>query len=235
MIKTKRLLPACVLLILSASVHRLAAQTLSIGPASLGTITHQYQNMMGQGTDSQALSFSTPAVQLINYDTIQVAVSAPAGEAWNISYDGQGLNNASLEFDLNFGNGFSGPGATINSSSVQFDLVSGSSADLSSSLNYKFVPNAGYGFQMGYRFNVSGDVAFTGFTATISYDNSTLAATALADYLDSAFSYSYNMSDPSASDPGQLLTVQAAPEPSTMALVGVGGFGFALLRLWRRR
>ena len=221
---------ACLLLTLSLVGHRLGAQTLSLSPTSMGSISHAYSQLEG-GYDQQPLTFGTPSVQLVNYTTIQVSVNAPAGEAWNVSYNGQGLDTAYLYFYIYYNNSFSSPWASVTSGNLQFDFVNGSSASLS---NFGYdnygVPNSGDRFDMNTGYNVVSDFSFTGFTATITFDNSTLAAAALNNFFDSSLSYEYLPSNFQAPDPGALLTLEATPEPSVMAFIGLGGIGIYLMR-----
>ena len=187
------------------------------------------------GDDQQSFTFATPSVQLINYNTIQVSVNAPAGEAWNVSYNGQGFNYASLRYDIYYNNGFGAPFASITSSSLQFNFVNGSVASLGSYSDGSLVPNGGDRFDMSMSYNVTGDFSFSGFTATIVFDNSTLSAASLSSFDASYLDYQYQPSNFSAPDPGPVLTLQTVPEPSSITFIGFGLSALGVLTLYRRR
>lgn len=224
-------LNAVLLLFLVLAAPRLSAQTLDLSPTSIDSLTHSYDSFMG-GMDSQSFTFGTPSVDLVNYNTILVSVTAPAGEAWNIAYNGEGLGYAYLNFTLDYNNTFSSPWANVTSGSLQFDYVNGSSASLDNFNNNTYaMPDSGDRFQMMMTYNVVSDFSFTGFTASITCDNSTLATAALTSFFDSTFTYEYEPGDFNAPDPGALLTLQLVPEPSSIALFGVGILAaFALIR-----
>jgi hypothetical protein len=207
----------------------LVAQTLSLTPTSIGGITHSFLGGPEGGEDDQALTFASPSVQLVNYDTVEVSVAAPAGEAWNVAYTGQGFNSATIRLSVYFGNGFGGPYDSITSGNWQFDFVNGSGSSFSGSLaNNSAIPDSADQLFFDLYQNVASDFSFTGVTATITFDNSTLAANALTSFNYAQLSYTYEPSNFSAPDPGQELTLQPTPEPSTLALIGLGGFGFLM-------
>lgn len=219
-------LPVGLLLFCTLTAHRLAAQTLSFSPTSIGSIAHNYVSGMGSGDDSQSFTFGTPSVDLVNYNTILVSVSAPVGEDWNIAYNGEGLSSASLYFTLNYNNSFSQPWASVTSGSLQFTYVNGGAASLNNFNNNTYaMPDSGDRFNLSLGYDVVGDLSFTSFTAAITYDNSTLAAAALTAFYDSSLTYQYQPSNFNAPDPGSLLTLQAVPEPPGLTLVGVGLMG----------
>lgn len=216
------------------AANHLSAQTLSLSPSSIDSLTHSYPGMGMGGDDQQSFTFGTPSVDLINFNTVQVSVNAPAGEAWNIAYNGEGLSSASLNFNLSYNNSFSTPWATITGGSLQFNYVNGSSASLTSFSNNQYaMPDSGDRFDMSLGYNVVGDLSFTSFTAIMTYDNSTLATAALSAFANSRLDYQYQPSNPSAPDPGALLTLQAVPEPSMMAFIGLSGLG-AIMMVRRR-
>lgn len=226
---------AGLLLLLAFATWHLAAQTLSLSPTSIGGITHSYFGDEGMGEDAQPFTFGTPAVELADYDTIEVTVSAPEGEVWNISYSGQGLDTASLLFTVAYNNSFSEPWADVTSSSWQLDYASGSSANVDNFNNNAYaVPDSGDRFDLEMAYNVTGDLSFTGFTASITFDNSTLATAALTDFSSSLLDYQYELSDSSAPDPGMLMTLQEeeVPEPPAIAFLGLGLTG---MLVWIRR
>ena len=221
----------CVLLL---GGQGLAAQTLDLSPTAIGSLSHNYFGMGMGGDDYQAFTFGTPSVELQNYDTIIVSVIAPAGEAWNISYSGQGLGQATLSFSLDYNNSFSQPWAAVTSGSLQFDYITGSSGSVNNFYNNIYaMPDSGDRFDMSLSYDVVGDLSFTGFTASITYNNSTLAAAALTSFNDSTLDYQYQPSDFNAPDSGPLLTLQSVPEPSTVAFIVLGSVG-AIVMLRRR-
>lgn len=207
------------------------AQTLSLTPTPIGSISHENDE---EYEDAQALTLTSPSVQLINYDTVQVSVSAPAGEAWNVAYTGQGFDFADIRLSVYFGNGFGNPFDSITSGNWQFDYVNGSSASLGGNfVNNSAIPDSADQLFFDLYQNVVSDFSFTGVTATITFDNSTLAANALTSFNYAQLSYEYEPSDFEEPDPGPQLTLQPAPEPSTLALIGLGGLG--LIKILRRR
>ena len=211
----------------------LMAQTLSLTPTSIGSISHSFDGPDG-GEDDQALTFASPSVELVNYDTVQVSVSAPAGEAWNVAYTGQGFDSAYIRLSIYFGEGFGGPYDSITSGDWQFDYVNGSVASLGGNfVNNSAIPDSADQLFFDLYENVASDFSFTGITASMTFDNSTLAANALTSFNYAQLSYTYQPSDFEESDPGQQLTLQSVPEPSTLALIGLCGLGF--VKAFRRR
>jgi PEP-CTERM motif len=230
--KMKKLCVCVCVLPMLLPCSRLAAQTLSLAPTSIGGITHNNDEF--EYEDDQALTFASPSVQLMNYNTVQVTVTAPAGEAWNVAYTGQGFSSATIRLSIFFGEGFGNPYDSILSGNWQFDYVNGNS----SSLDGNFVNNSGIPDSADQLFfdlyeGVTSDFEFTGVTADITFDNSTLAANALTSFNTARLSYEYEPSNFEAPDPGQELTVQPAPEPSVMALMGLCAAAF--LKVFRRR
>ncbi|HLX94143.1 MAG TPA: hypothetical protein VKU37_00200 [Verrucomicrobiae bacterium] len=232
-----KLIRSCVrvfwLLSLLLLVQRLAAQTLSLSPTSIGSLTHNYYPFPADGDDNQPFTFGSPSVQLVSINTIQVSVSAPPGEAWNVFYTGQGFSSATLRFELYYNNGFAAPYASVTSSSLQFDFVSGNSASLGSFYDGSSIPDSGDRFDLSLEYNVVGNFAISGFTATITFDNSTLAAVPLSSFDAAYLDYQYQPSSFSAPDPGPQLTLEAAPEPSIITFINLGGL--AVPMLFRRR
>jgi len=226
---------AALMLILSLPGQRLAAQTLSLSPTSIGSISHFYDPEFGFGDDNQPFTFGTPSVQLVDDNTIQVSVSAPEGEAWNVAYAGQGLNSATLRFELYYDNSFATPYASITSSSLSFDFVNGSTASLGSFFDGSSIPDSGDRFDLSLEYNVVDDFAVSGFTATIVFDNSTLAAASLNGFGGSYLDYQYQPGSFGAPDPGQLLTLETIPEPSIIAFIGLGLGGLGIVTWYRRR
>jgi hypothetical protein len=222
------------MLILSLPGQRLAAQTLSLSPTSLGSISHFYDPEFGFGDDNQPFTFGTPSVQLVSDNTIQVDVNAPSGEAWNVSYTGQGFSSPTLRFELYYNNSFAAPYASITSSSLQFDFVNGSTASLGSFFDGSSLPDSGDRFDLSLEYNVTGNFAISGFTATVTFDNSTLAAASLNGFGGSYLDYQYQPSSFGAPDPGAQLTLQTAPEPSLTAFIGLGLGGLGILTWYRR-
>jgi hypothetical protein len=213
--------------------ERMPAQTLSLSPTSIApNTTHNYFSGFSGGTDSQAFTFGTPSIRLVDYNTIQISVNAPQGQAWNVAYAGQGFNNASLNFNLAYYVQFPGPYASITADSWTFNYVKGSSASLNNYFDSTLIPTSGdrLDVQMGYK--VVDDLEFTGFTINFTYDNTVLDANSLYDFQYSQLSYQFQPSSFSAPDPGAELTLQPTPEPSTLALGILGGLGvlFPLLR-----
>ncbi|HUA68580.1 MAG TPA: PEP-CTERM sorting domain-containing protein [Candidatus Saccharimonadales bacterium] len=231
-------IPSCVqvalALILSLLAQRLAAQTLSLSPTSIGSISHFYDPEFGDGDDNQPFTFGTPSVQLVNDNTIQVSVNAPSGEAWNVSYTGQGFSSATLRFELYYNNGFAAPYASIISSSLQFDFVNGSSASLGSFFDGSSIPDSGDRFDLSLEYDVVGDFAISGLTASITFDNSTLAAAPLSSFGASYLDYQYQPSSFGAPDPGPQLTLETVPEPSPIAFIALGLGGLGILTWYRR-
>lgn len=229
--KMKKLYVCACILLLLLPCSRLTAQTLSLTPTSIGGITH---NSFEEYEDDQALTFASPSVQLINFNTVQVTVAAPAGQAWNVAYTGQGFDSAYIRLSVYFGNGFGGPFDSILSGNWQFDYVNGSAASLGGNfVNNSDIPDSADQLFFDLYENVASDFEFTGITATMTFDNSTLAANALTSFNYAQLSYTYETSDFEAPDPGAQLTLQPAPEPSTVALIGLSGLGF--LKVFRRR
>jgi hypothetical protein len=226
--KTKQLCVCACALPMLLPCSNLMAQTLSLAPTSIGGITHN--NDFGSYEDDQALTFASPSVQLINYNTVQVSVAAPAGEAWNVAYTGQGFTSATIRLSIYYGEGFGGPFDSILSGNWQFNYVNGSSASLGSNFsNNSDIPDSADQLFFDLYQDVVGDFSFTGITANMTFDNSTLANAALTSFNYAQISYSYQQSDFEAPDPGQELTLQAAPEPSTLALISLCGFGFLIV------
>jgi hypothetical protein len=222
---------ACVLPLLSACSH-LAAQTLSLTPTSIGGITHNNEEDFYE--DDQALTFASPSVQLINFNTVQVNLAAPAGEAWNVAYTGLGFDQATIRLSVFFGEGFGNPFDSILSGNWQFDYANGSSSSLDGNFqNNSGIPDSADQLFFDLYEGVTSDFEFTGITATITFDNSTLANNALTSFNTARLSYEYESSDFEAPDPGQQLTLQAVPEPSVIALLGLGVVG--CLKAFRRR
>jgi PEP-CTERM motif len=230
--KMKKLCICVCVLPMLLPCSRLTAQTLSLTPTSVGGITHNNDEF--QYEDDQALTFASPSVQLINYNTVQVTVTAPAGEAWNVAYTGQGFSSADIRLSIYYGEGFGGPYDSITSGDWQFDYVNGNSSSLDGNfVNNSAIPDSADQLFFDLYEGVTSDFEFTGVTASITFDNSTLAANALTSFNYAQLSYEYEPSDFEAPDPGQELTLQAVPEPSTVALIGLCGVG--LLKAFRRR
>jgi PEP-CTERM motif len=233
-----KLIPSCVrvvlLLVLSLPGQRLAAQTLSLSPTSMGSVTHNYDSFVGVGDDEQPFTFGTPSVQLVNENTIQVSVNAPPGEVWAVSYTGQGFSSATLRFELYYNNGFAAPYAAITSSSLQLDFVNGSTASLGSFFDGSSIPDAGDRFDLSLEYDVVDNFAISGFTATVTFDNNALAAASLSSFDASYLDYQYQPSSFGAPDPGPQLTLETVPEPSPIAFVGLGLAGFSILTWYRR-
>jgi hypothetical protein len=222
------------LLVLSLLGQRLAAQTLSLSPTSIGSISHFYDPEFGLGDDNQPFTFGTPSVQLVNDNTIQVSVNAPPGEAWNVSYTGQGFGSATLRFELYYDNSFAAPYASVTSSSLQFDFVNGSTASLGSFFDGSSIPDSGDRFDLSLEYGVVDNFAISGFTATITFDNSTLAAASLNSFGGSYLDYQYQPGSFGAPDPGPQLTLETVPEPSIITFIGLGLGGLGILTWYRR-
>src|SRR5437762_73067 len=102
--------PLC--LTFSGAAH---ADTLFLSPSAIApTIQH-----LGVGEDNQLFTFPTPAVHLRNYNTVQVSVQAPAGNAWFVDTD-PSFTLQTIAFQLAYNNGFASPYAAINSASLEF-------------------------------------------------------------------------------------------------------------------
>ncbi|MEI9863172.1 MAG: PEP-CTERM sorting domain-containing protein [Limisphaerales bacterium] len=228
----KLFIPLVISTTLLSSGSRLTAQTLSLTPTSVDGITHSFDGIEG-GLDSQGLTFAPLSVQLVNFDTIQISVDAPAGQAWNVAYN-SGLQLATFRLSVYYAEGFGGPFDSINSGNWQLTYASGSDASLNGNfVNNSAIPNAGNQLIFDLYEGVTGSFSFTSITASITYDNSTLAADALHSFTGAYLSYQYQLSDFEAPDPGQQLTFVPTPEPLTLALMALGGFGLCLR--FRRR
>lgn len=225
---------ACLLLTLSLTGHRLGAQTLNLSPTSIGNLSHTFYGAGSGGDDQQTFTFATPSVQLINYNTIKVSVNAPVGKAWNVSFTGQGFSSANLRYEIFYNNGFSSPFASVTSSSLQFDYVNGSAASLGSYSDVSSIPDQGDRFEVNMSYNVTGDFSFSGFTATVVFDNSTLSAAPLSSFVASYLDYQYQPSNVNAPNPGPVLTLQSVPEPSCLTLIGLGFSALGALTWYRR-
>lgn len=218
---------------------RLTAQatTLSLTPVSVDNLLHYYDGAMLGGVDQQFFTFATPSVQLANYNTIQVSVNAPAGEVWNISYDGQGFNSADLTFELCYNSIFNGSLASITSSSLQFNFANGSAASLGSFLDSSLIPTGGDRFELNMKYSVVGNFSFSSFVASVTFGNSALAYASLSSFYGSYLAYQYQPVNPNSPDPGLVLklgSIQTVPEPSTIALITLGLGVLGILKLRRR-
>lgn len=183
------------------------AQTLYLSPSVIAPLGPQ---------NIQSFTFPTPSIQLKDYDAIQVTVDAPAGYAWLVNIvnpDGRQNNPPNIEYDLEYANSLSAPWATINSASLDFDFVQGGLGNLSAPSSFGLIPTAGNGFELDQGDTVNGDFAFTGFTMTVNFDNSSLIGAPLGGFFSSELRLGYG-----SDFVGSSLTLVGVPEPTTWAL-----------------
>lgn len=218
---------------------RLTAQTatVSLTPISVDSLLHYYDGGMIGGVDQQFFTFATPSVQLVNYNTIQVSVNAPAGEVWSVSYNVQDFSSADLTFELCYSSLINGTLASVTSSSLQFDFVNGGAASLGVYVDNSKIAESGDRFELNMKYSVVGTFSFSSFIASVTFDNSALAAASLSDFYSSYLAYQYQPVGLNAQDPGLVLTlgsVQAVPEPTFIALIPLGLGALRGLMLRRR-
>ena len=197
-------------------------------PTSVGpTIQHDFYDY-NFGDDIQYFAFDAPFVQLVNYDTIQVNVSAPAGKAWRVSYANQGFSSATLTYQLLYNNSFNSPYVPITSGNLKFDFVNSGDASLQNYFNNTVMPNGGDRLFLQMGDSVINDFEFTAFTATVTYDNAALDPAYLSYYFGSQLGLGYSPSDPNATDPGPEMTLVDVPEPSSLTLFGACALALVL-------
>jgi hypothetical protein len=215
-------LPYGVILCLQAALLGVAgAQTLYLSPSVIAPLGAQ---------NIQSFTFPTPSIELKDYDAIQVTVDAPACYAWLVNIvnpDGRHNNPPALEYDLEYANSLSYPWATISSASLDFDFVQGGQGNLSAPSSFGLIPTAANGFELDQGDTVNGDFAFTGFTMTVNFDNSSLIGAPLEGFFSSELRLSYG-----GDFVGSSLTLVGVPEPTSGAL---GTLGVLVLLFFRRK
>ncbi len=204
------------------------AQVLNLSSTSIAPTIEHYFSGGGYMTsyDSQFFTLPTPAISLKNYNSIQIAVNAPTGYAWWVHTTG--LTGAYLSLGAAYGSPITGPLASITSASVSFNFIQGGPAHLLLPSESGWIPLAGDRFQLDSSYLLNADVALTGFTWTVGYDNSALATAALSAFNIAFLEFDYSTS----SDPGQRLTLAVIPEPAcvSLAVLGLAVFGSVRLR-----
>ena len=215
-------LPYGAILCLNAALLGAAdAQTLYLSPSIIAPLGSQ---------NIQSFTFPTPSIQLKDYDAIQVTVDAPAGYAWLVNIvnaDGLHNNPPNIEYDLEYANSLSYPWATIISASLDFDFVQGGPANLSAPSSFGLIPTAANGFELDQGDTVNGRFAFTGFTMTVNFDNSSLIGAPLEGFFSSELKLNYG-----GDYVGSSLTLVEVPEPTTWAL---GTLGLLVLLFYKRK
>jgi hypothetical protein len=215
-------LPYAAILCLSAALWSAAdGQTLYLSPSEIAPLGSQ---------NIQSFTFPTPSIELKDYNEIQVTVDAPAGYAWLVNIvnaDGLHNNPPNIVYDLEYANSLSYPWATISSSSLDFDFVQGGQGNLSAPSSFGLIPTAANGFQLNQGDTVNGNFAFTGFTMTVKFDNSSLIGAPLESFFSSKLKLDYG-----SDFVGSSLTLVAVPEPTTWAL---GTLGLLVLLFCKRK
>ena len=211
----------------AAFAQHAAAQTWSLSPGSMGTVGHE--SLGGNSyQDLQLLFFTNPPVQLNDYDTVQVTVSAPTGEMWTLS-DPAGSTDVSMNLIVAYNEFDNNP--FIGSGSLQMDLVSGSPGTITDSSG---IATDGQMMEINDTVDMNGSISFTSLTETLAFNPSSLSSATLGSFYIAYIQYGYTA--PTSTDPGALLSLQPlpAPEPSSLTLLGVGALG-ALFHLRNRR
>ena len=204
-----------------------AAQTLQLMSTAVSpTLTHRFYS--GSSTDTQGFTFPSPALYLNSYDTIQFTASAPAGYAWLLTPPSHGpslQDIPKLGFSIvyvNPGQALGAPYASIRSATLGFNFIQGGPALLSDPSSFDLIPESGHNFQLGSSYSVNGNLAFTEITMTVSFDNSSLAASTLDPFLYANLGFERG---DLPSDPGPRLALIPVPEPGILSL---GIFGFSI-------
>ena len=159
--RVRLLLGTCVCLSCCRSAR---ADTLVLSPSSLGSLRH-VSGDNGTANDLQNLIFPDLAVRLKNYDTLQISVQAPAGQAWFIATDPSFITH-SLTTRLAYNQFLGNPYACIHSVAVDFNLVEGDSSAYNLVSHEELIATSGDWFFLSEHVNISGDMAFSGFTVT---------------------------------------------------------------------
>jgi hypothetical protein len=224
-------LTAILLPLTAAAPLSSGAQVLYLSPSAIApSIGHSF-GQPPSSVDNQNLTLPTPGISLRNYNTIQVAVNAPAGYAWWVHGDPSFLRQ-NLGVSLAYDNSFFAPYASITSASLDFNFIQGGPGNLSTPVDNDFFPTPGDRFDLSRAFSLNGDVAFTSFTMTVGFDTSALSSDPLSDF-GSARLYFLCLPG-SCSDPGQRLTLAVAPEPGFLSLSGLGLAAFGCASRCRR-
>src|SRR6185295_4239218 len=105
---------------------------------------------------------------------------------------------------------FVSPYAAINSASLNFNLVQGNSSAYQLLSHQEVIPTSGDRFYLYDNLNINQDMAFTGFTLSVQYNNAALADAALTGFFASDFTFQYAVSTPSVLV--QHMTLASIPE-----------------------
>ena len=205
-------------------------QTLYLSPSGTNSaIRHTFipasDGLYNMNRDDQYFTLPSPSIHLSDYNKIVMEVNAPAGQAWSVHLDPV-FTSPVVQFEMVYGSVFSAPWDTVTSAELTLSLANGGYTTFSMGTALELVPESGDRFDLYGSFTPGHDIAFTGFTLTIDYDNTRLSGAALVPLNFSRLTYLYyNGVNP---DPGSQLTLVAVPEP---AVLGIGLLG-ALVIAW---
>jgi len=214
-------------IVLSELAH---GATLSFSPSGIPSpIQHSFY-VDGRGYDEQSFTLPTPSVYLRNYDAIQFSVQAPSGKAWFVDTDPSfSIQRPYAALAYNNSPALGSPFAAISSATIQFDFVQGGPANYSTIYHEEFISDTGDKFELNQNLSLNGDIAFTGFTMTVQFDNSFMADASLLPFEYAYFDFFY-LAPSGTSDPGPHMTLAAIPEPSIAALSLFGAMALLMRR-----
>jgi hypothetical protein len=164
---------------------------------------------------------STFTGSFITDQTLKVSFSAPAGFEFAVNPPPGASANFTYDSSSSAGDQLSG--ATLDS----FSFIGGT-GDIPTSLTGGGDINIGDGFTVYAEGTIDQPMTFTGFTADFTMPSGDVNTyDGVSQQTDILFRANVN------SDPGIWVTVQAIPEPSTLALLAVGALGLLFRRQHR--